>query len=134
MTKPGNPGGLFASLSTIAATLLAMGQARLELLGNEFETQKLRTLRLLLLAQAMVFCAALGLLLVVALVMLLMWEQRLVVVAVFAALFVLAATVLCRALMRMVTDPAPPFSATLAELQEDIRRLKAASGHADTPD
>ena len=134
MTKPGSSGGLFASLNTLAATLLVMGQARLELLGNEFETQKLRTLRMFVLAQAMLFFAALGVVLVVALAALLMWEQRVVVVAVFTALFVVAAILLYRALMRLVADPEPPFGATLAELQEDIRRLKAASGHAKSPD
>jgi hypothetical protein len=36
--------------------------------------------------------------------------------------------------MAAVNAPEPAFAATLAELQEDIRDLKAASGHAKTPD
>lgn len=134
MTKPGRQGGLFTSLSNLAATLLAMGQTRLELLGNELETQKLRALRMLMLALAMVFCGAMAIVLLVALAALLWWEQRVAVVTVFAVLFVVAAACLYRALMRMVADPEPPFAATLAELNEDIRRLKAASGHAKSPD
>lgn len=134
MSKPAQPGGLFTSLGNLAATLLAMGQARLELLGNELEAQKLRALRLLVLALAMVFCAALALLLLVALATLLMWEQRVPVVALFAGLFVVAAGLLCRALMQQVNHAEPAFAATLAELQEDIRRLKAATGHANTFD
>ena len=72
--------------------------------------------------------------LVVALATLLMWEQRVVVVALFTAGFLLAAMLLYRALMRIVNAPEPAFAATLAELREDMRQLKAASGHADTPD
>lgn len=134
MSKPVPAGGLFASLGSLAATLLGMGQARLELLGNELEAQKLRALRLLVLALAMVFCAALAVLLLVALATLLMWEQRVPVVALFAGLFVAGAALLYRALMRHVNHPEPAFAATLAELQEDIRRLKAATGHANTSD
>ncbi len=134
MTKPGGREGFFAALQNIAATLLAIGQTRLELLGNELEAEKLRTLRMLLLALAGVFCAGVGVLLVVALLTLLLWEQRLGLVLALALLFLAAAVVFYRALMRMVNSPASAFAATLAELNEDIRRLRAASGHARTPD
>ena len=133
MSKAGGREGLFAALKNIPVTLLAIGQTRLELFANEVETQKLTVLRMLLLAQAMLFCAGLGLLLAVALITLLMWDQRLIVVAVFAALFLLAAALSYRALMRIVNAPEPAFAATLAELREDMRQLKAASSHADTP-
>ena len=134
MTKPGGRDGLFATLKNIPVTLLAIGQTRLELLANEVEAQKLTLLRMLLLAQSMLFCAAVGVLLVVALVALLLWEQRVVVVAVIAAAFVLATAFFCRALMRVVNAPEPAFAATLAELKEDMRQLRAASGHAKQAD
>ena len=134
MSKAGGREGLFAALKNIPVTLLAIGQTRLELFANEVEAEKLTVLRMLLLAQAMMFCAGLGLLLAVALITLLMWDQRVVVVAVFAALFLLAAALSYRALMRIVNAPEPAFAATLAELREDMRQLKAASSHADTPD
>lgn len=134
MSKAGGREGLFAALKNIPVTLLAIGQTRLELFANEVEAEKLTVLRMLLLAQAMMFCAGLGLLLAVALITLLMWDQRVVVVAVFAALFLLAAALFYRALMRIVNAPEPAFAATLAELREDMRQLKAASSHADTPD
>ena len=45
------------------------------------------------------------------------------------ALLGLGATVWCVAALRNSTRPADPmFSASLAELQEDLRQLKAASG------
>ena len=134
MTSPGGREGLFAALRNIAITLLAMGQTRLELLGNEIEIQKVNAIRMLLLAQAMLFCAALGVVLSVVLVALLLWEQRLVVVAVFAAAFLAAAAWCYRALVRTLSAQESAFSATLAELREDMRRLKTASGHATKTD
>ncbi len=134
MTEAGGREGLFATLKNIPVTLLSIGQTRLQLLANEVEAQKLTLLRMLLLAQSMLFCAAVGVLLVVALVALLLWEQRVFVVAAFAAAFILAAALFCRALMRIVNAPEPAFAATLAELKEDMRQLKAASGHAKKAD
>ena len=134
MTQAGGREGLFATLKNIPVTLLLIGQTRLELLANEVDAQKLTLLRMWLLAQSMLFCAAVGGLLVVALVALLLWEQRVVVVAVFAAAFVLAAALFYRALMRIVNAPEPAFAATLAELKEDLRQLRAASGHARQAD
>jgi uncharacterized membrane protein YqjE len=126
--------GLFASIKSVAATLLAMGQTRLELLGNEIETQKLLALRILMLAQALLFCAGVGVLLLVMFLVVLAWEQRAWVIGAFATLFVLVAVGLYRALMRAIDTPEPPFAATLAELQQDIRNLKAATGHANKVD
>ena len=126
--------GLFGSRRSAAATVLAMGQTRLELLANEIETQKVLALRILLLALGLVFFAGLGIVLLVILLAMAAWEQRLLVVGGCAAVFLVTAVVLYRALMAAVNAPEPAFAATLAELQEDIRDLKAASGHAKTPD
>ena len=134
----GNPDrreeGLFASLKTVSATVLAMGQTRLELLGNEIETQKLLALRILMLAQALLFCAGVGVVLLVMLLVVLAGEQRAWVLGGCAAVFGLAAMGFYRSLMRVVNTPEPPFAASLAELQEDIRNLKAATGHASQAD
>lgn len=126
--------GLFASLKNLAATLVAMGHTRLELLGNEIEAEKLRALRILLLMQALVFCVGLGVLLALVLIALLLWDQRVTVVAVFAVIFLGVAGFLYAALRRSLRQPKPVFAATLAELQEDLRQLKAVSGHGSTPD
>lgn len=134
MTKPGSSESLFATLKNIPVTLLSIGQTRLELLANEVEAQKLTLLRMFLLAQSLMFCAAVGSLLVVALATLLLWEQRVAVVAVFATAFGLAAIYFYRSLMRVVNAPEPAFAATLAELREDMRQLKAASVHARQAD
>lgn len=126
--------GLFASLKNLAATLVAMGHTRLELIGNEIEAEKLRALRILLILQALVFCVSLGILLALVLIALLLWDQRVTVIAVFAVFFLGTASFLFLALRRNLRRPEPVFAATLAELQEDLRQLKAASGHGSTAD
>ncbi len=132
----GQPGreGLFASLRNLAATLVATGHTRLELLGNEFALEKQRALRLLLLTQGLIFCLGLGMVLVIALIVLLMWDQRIAVLAVLAALFLGLAGLLYAALRRALQRPEPVFSASLAELKEDLRQLRAASGHGKATD
>jgi uncharacterized membrane protein YqjE len=126
--------GLFASVKNLAATLVAMGRTRLELLGNEIEAEKLRGLRILLLTQALAFCVGLGVLLVLLLIAILLWDQRIMVIGIFAVIFLAAAAVIYAALRRNLQRPEPMFAASLAELQEDLRQLKAASGHEPTPD
>ncbi len=136
-------GGPFAALRDIAATLLESGQTRLSLLGNEIEVQKRRALRELLLAQALLFCLMLGVLLGVALLTALFWEQRLLVLGALTVLFLGLAAGLFARLQRMKVEAEPVFAGSLAELQEDLRQLRAASqataapgaaGHAQKPD
>lgn len=124
--------GLFASLRHAGTTVLGMAQTRFELLANEFETQKLAVVRLLVLVLAILFCTSLGVVVVIALVTTAFWEQRLAVLGGFAAFFFAAAFGLYRALMRTIEDSEPPFAATLDELREDMRRLQAAA-HRDAP-
>ena len=132
--KPRTPTGLLASLKGMGGTLLGVAHTRLALLGNEIEVQKLQVLRLLVLAQALLVSAVIGVLLTVALLTLLFWNQRLIVMGVSAGGFLLAAGLFYRALMRNVDEAESPFAATLAELQEDLRQLKSATDHAKTPD
>lgn len=122
-------GGPFAALKNIPITLLAMAHTRLQLLGNEILTEKHRALRELTLVLAMVACAGLGVLLVVGLVIILLWDQRVLVLATLIVLF-LGAAALCFAKLRRSTRSFDGvFAGSLAELQEDLRQLKAASDH-----
>lgn len=135
MANPPRSDGLLVRLQNIAATLMAMLGTRLELLGNEIEVEKLRVLRMLMLAQALMFAAMVAILLTVTLLALWLWEFRLGVLGVFALVFLVCAWLAYRALMRLLARPEAAFAATLGELREDLRRLKAASGgHATTPD
>lgn len=125
----GETGSLFAALKGIAATLLASGKTRLELLGNEIEEEKLRAVQLLLLAQGMVYCFGVGVILLVALISVLFWDNRLVVLGTFALLFLLAGGFFLARFKSATQRPDRVFAASLAELQEDLRQLKAAMGH-----
>ena len=124
--------GLFAALKDVAATLLAGGKTRLELLGNEIEEEKLRAMQLILVAQGMVFCFGVGTLLAVALLTALFWDNRLLVLAVSAALFLGFGGVFYSKFKRATHRPEHIFAASIAELQEDLRQLKAGVGHEST--
>lgn len=123
----GHSAGLFAALKNVAATLLATGRTRFELLSTELEEEKLRALRLLIMAQAMVFCLGVATLLLVGLLAILFWDNKLLVIGGFAALFFVLGGVSYKALGRAAQRSEAPFAASLAELEEDLRQLKAAA-------
>lgn len=133
-SAPAGRTGLFAGLQRMSVTLVGMLQTRLELLGNEFEVEKLRILHMLLLAQALMFTAAIAALLLVALLTVWLWDLRIGVLGVFTTLFVVFAALAWRSLQQMLRQPESPFTATLGELREDLQRLKANADHARTPD
>jgi uncharacterized membrane protein YqjE len=126
--------GLFSSLKGIVTTLLTTGRTRLELLGNEIEEEKLRALRLLLLGQAMMFCLGIGVLLAVAWLALLFWDSKLLVMGGFATLFILLGGAFLRAFLGATHRSQPVFASSLAELEEDLRQLKAAAQNESTTD
>jgi uncharacterized membrane protein YqjE len=125
--------GIFASVKNLAATFVAMGRTRLELLGNEIAVEKRRFLSLFLLSQVLMFCLVLGVILLVALMALLFWDQRLLVIAVMAIFFLGLAGFLYIAVRRLLHPPESVFASSLAELEEDLRQLKAARGHEKKP-
>ena len=127
-SSPGGQ-GTFAAVKNIAATALAIGHTRLELIGNELQVARITVVRQLMLAQALMFCVGLALVLTVALLALVFWENRVMVVA-LAGAGVWATALYFLLALRRTTDKAEPlFAASLAELQEDLRQLRAASGH-----
>lgn len=134
MTGSNGGEGLFASVKNLAATYIAIGRTRLELLGNEIAVEKQRFLTLLLLSQVLVFSLTLGVIMLVALVALLFWDQRLLVVALMAIFFLGLAGYLYVAVRRLLRPPESVFAGSLAELEEDVRQLKTASGHAKKTD
>jgi len=131
--NPGGEGGLFAALKNIAATLLAGGKTRLELLGNEIEEEKQRAVYLFVMAQAMLFCCGVGMLLAVALLTALFWEQHVLVLGATAALFLALAAFFYNRVTRETQRREGVFAASIAELQEDLRQVKAALGHESRP-
>lgn len=130
----GDKGGTWGATRDKAATLLSIAQTRLELLGNELEVGRITIQRQLVLALALMFCVILGVILTVMGLVILFWEQRLVVIALAAASIWGVALYVYYAIQRTHRRAAPLFNASLAELQEDLRQLKAATGHGRAPD
>jgi uncharacterized membrane protein YqjE len=121
--------GLFGGLKGLVTTVLASAKVRLELLGNELEEEKLRAINLVVVALGMVFCLGLFVLISVAFVTVLFWDSRLVVLGLFTGLFLVLALFFYSQFKRLMHRPQPMFAASIAELQEDLRHLKAAAGH-----
>ncbi|MDR3222029.1 MAG: phage holin family protein [Candidatus Accumulibacter sp.] len=127
-TEGGVSNGLFSALKGIAATLLASGKTRLELLSNEIEVGKLRAVDLLSMLFAMAFCFGIGIVLAVILLVLLFWEQRLAVLAVCALVFLALGGVFLARFRREKSRPERIFAASVAELGQDMRELQAMTG------
>ena len=130
---PGNEGGggsgVFAAVINLSTTLLASARTRLELLSNEIAEEKLRTLRLLVAAQTMLFCLGLAVVLTVGWLCVQFWDARLFVLG-LGVLFFLGAAFVAYRFVRFYADrPQRIFDASIAELQEDIRQLKVALVH-----
>jgi uncharacterized membrane protein YqjE len=120
-------GGAWGAVHHKATTLLEIAQTRLELLGNELQVARISIVRQLLLAQAMLFCVFMGVILTIIGLVLLFWEQRLVVVCVAMAAAWATALYIYFALRANKQQTDPLFNASLAELQEDLRQLKAVA-------
>jgi uncharacterized membrane protein YqjE len=85
-------------------------------------------------ALAMMFCIGLGVVLTIVALTLHFWEQRLVVLGLAGGLIWALALYFYFALRRDREKTEPLFSASLEELQEDLRQLKAATRHGRAPD
>lgn len=123
--------GYFASLKRLLATLLAAGHTRLELLATEIEEEKLRLLAVLLQGQLAALLLGIGIVLLVTALAAAFWESRVLVLGIFATLFLgggLAVAALAASSARRRDDP---FAATLAALKEDIRQLENERRQAD---
>ena len=119
-------GGVLAAVVNLATTLLNSGKTRLELLGNEIEEEKLRALRMAIMAQGVIFCLGLAIVLGVAGLAVLFWESRLAVFGLSALFFLLLGAIFYSYFKQFSHRPDRVFAASIAELQEDIRQLKAA--------
>lgn len=131
--------GAWNGLKARAVSLLTLAHTRLELLGNELEVARHDATRQLMLALALLFCIALAVVLSVFALTVLFWEQRLIVMGISCAVMWLAVFYFANILRRDAQKAEPIFSASLAELQEDLRQLKAAaatrpSRHERAPD
>ena len=118
---------LFSALKNLLGTLLAIGKTRAELLVNELEEEKFRLMSLWAKAIGAAFLFTVGLIMLVAFVALVFWEQRILVFGLAAGLFLVTGLFLVAALRRQISQPSKLFRASLAELEADMAQLQRAS-------
>ncbi len=131
MSGPVQPSGLFASTRRLLATVIEIGQVRLELVGTEVEFEKRRVLDALIWAAVGLLLMGVGIVLLCGFVILLFWEgYRLAAVGVMTLLCLGGAALLIWQARERLRSPNGMFGATLAELKQDLAGLRASDQHA----
>lgn len=118
-------GGLLDSLKALARSLLALGQTRLEIMGNEIEEQRALLLREVALALIAALLLGLGVAFTALFVVLVVpLEYRPHLVGLFAVVFFVASGSVIVALRAARRDRPSTFSATIQELGRDRASLQ----------
>lgn len=116
--------GLFAALKNTVATLIAIVKTRAELLVTELEEEKFRLMSLWSKAIGAAFFLAVGVIMAVFCIALALWEHRILVFGLFAALFIVVGFMLIGSLKRDAAKGSRLFHASLAELESDMAQLR----------
>jgi uncharacterized membrane protein YqjE len=120
----GTSAGLLGSVRTLATTLVAALQTRVELLATEVEEERIRLTRLWLLVTVALFLFVLSVLMATLFVVVLFWDtHRLGAIGVLFLLFVLGGCTLAWYARKEALAKPRLFSATLTELAKDRERL-----------
>lgn len=118
--------GLYASLRGLVATGVAILRTRLELLSTELQEEKARLLGLLAYGAAALILLAAGIVFLAVFFTVLLWDSnRLLVLGVFAALFLGAGAVALTVALRLARAESRLFAASIAELAQDHGDLDA---------
>lgn len=118
-------GGLFDSVKTLARSLLALGQTRLEIMGSEIEEQRALFLREVVLAVIATLLLGLGVVFTALFVVLVVpLEHRAYVMGLFAVVFFVAGGAAIVALRAVRHDRPRTFSTTIQELGKDRESLQ----------
>lgn len=116
--------GLLASLRRLLATTLEIAQVRLELLGVEFEQEKLRIFDGLLWAAVALLLLGVGLTLLTALLLMLLWDAyRLPALALLSVLFVGGGIGVARLARSRLSTPGGLVGTSVDELARDREAL-----------
>jgi uncharacterized membrane protein YqjE len=116
--------GLLDSAKRLLATLAGIVAARLELLANEWQEERLRLAQILFLALFAAFCFCMGLVLLALFIVVLLWdEHRLAALGVLSLVFLGSAAWMGIWLQNKLRYGSKLFSVSLAELTKDRRSL-----------
>lgn len=129
MNQPAERSGLFASLQRLLDTGLDIAQVRLQLLGTELEQEKLRLFDAFVRVALALLLIGLALVLAVAFIVLLMWDQyRLAAVGVLALVFAAAGAWTLQRARQLASGPEDGlFALSLGELRRDREGLAPAA-------
>jgi uncharacterized membrane protein YqjE len=118
------PGGLFESVRTLLATLVAMARTRAELLGNELEQELRRIVGMLIGAMIVLALAGLALLFTALTIVATFWDtNRIAATALVAAGFLVLAGVAYSVTRQRGQRTTQLLVATLDELERDLEQL-----------
>ncbi len=117
-------GGLMESLRSLVTTLTSILHTRFSLLAVEFELERMRIMRLVLLGVGALFFLSLGALTFTLFIVVLFWDsQRLIAIGFLTVTYLGIAGGLGMYAKRVAARAAKPFAATLTELKKDREHL-----------
>ena len=124
----GRPGGLFDSAKVLVATLLAIANTRLELFSIELEEQRVWLSSMLVWSLVALFCAGVGVVLAILLVVVALWDtHRLLALGIPAILFLLGGALASLVVRGKARAKPRLFAASLSELSKDRKELNSRS-------
>jgi uncharacterized membrane protein YqjE len=113
-------GGVLDSFRRLCDSGLAQVQNRIELFGVEFQEEKARLLRTLVLAAGVFFLAGVAVVMVTLTVIWLAGESaRMPLLILFSVLYLAGAVAGFLALRKLILSTPPPFQDTISELKKD---------------
>ncbi len=116
-------------LRRLGASMLTLGRIRLELFAIEAQEEKERIASLLLWAVLAALLAGFGLLMVILLITVALWDShRLLALGVGTAVLVVAAAVAVSKVKALIDQPASLFQASIGELRADADALRRTPG------
>ncbi|MDO9225512.1 MAG: phage holin family protein [Pseudomonadota bacterium] len=122
--SPGAGKGLLASLTALAATLVAIAHTRLDLLSSDLEEERAHLFSLLMLALVALFCLGVGVLLATLLLVAAFWDtHRILVLAVLAGLFLASGGAAGWFVLHKARTKPRIFAASMSELLKDRQQL-----------
>jgi len=121
---PGGSRGLLDSLTTLAATLVAMAHTRLDLLSADLDEEREHLLSLLVLSLVALFCLGVGVVLVTILLVVAFWDtHRLLALGSLACFFLAVGMAAWMFAMHKARTKPRIFAASLSELLKDRQQL-----------
>ena len=116
--------GLLESLTSFAATLVAIAHTRLDLLSTDLEEEREHVFSLLSLALAALFFMGVGVVLVSILLVVVFWDtHRLLVLGLLAGLFLAVGLAAGWAAVHKARNKPRLFASSLSELYKDRQQL-----------